>query len=253
MEISKAKIKLYASLSLKKHRQKEGLFVVEGTKCVCDTLQYFDLEAVVATAEWFAQHRDLCLADEKCMQATHRNLEQISSLSTAPDVVAVYRIPERILDESLLEKDLTLVLDGVQDPGNLGTILRMADWFGITQVVASTDTVDVFNPKSIQATMGAISRVNVFYTDLVEFLKSKSHIPVYGTLLEGRNIYESEIENRGFIVMGNEGNGISSEVRKLIDKPLLIPAYPGDKVTSESLNVGVATAITVAEFRRRKQ
>lgn len=251
MEISKAKVKLYASLSKKKHRQEEGLFIVEGTKCVLDTIEYFSLDALVATAEWFENHSDLVIADGLCLKATRHQIQQISSLSTAPEVVAIYKIPSWQINDALMEEELTLVLDGVQDPGNLGTIMRVADWFGITQIVASSDTVDVFNSKSVQASMGAISRVKVFYVDLVEFLNAKSNLPVYGTLLEGKNIYESVIENRGFVVMGNEGNGISEKVRKLISTPLLIPAYPGDKITSESLNVGVATAITIAEFRRR--
>ena len=251
MELSKAKIKLYSSLAMKKHRQAEGLFVVEGTKCVLDTFNYFLVEAVVATNDWYEQHVDINLPEDRCLKATHKQLEQISSLSTAPDVVGIYRIPDWKIDYDLINEDLTLVLDGVQDPGNLGTIMRIADWFGIRQIIASNDTVDVFNTKTIQATMGAISRVKVFYVNLIDFLSQQKGLPIYGTLLDGKNIYESELANKGLIIMGNEGKGISEDVRKFITNSLLIPAYPIGAITSESLNVGVATAITISEFRRR--
>ncbi len=251
MELSKAKIKQYASLSVKKHRLAEGLFVVEGTKCVLDTLDYFSIESIVATNEWFELHNSVELPEEKCMKATHRQLDQISSLSTPPDVLAIYHLPKWEIDYNLMKQDLTLMLDGVQDPGNLGTIMRIADWFGIKQIIASYDTVDIFNPKTIQATMGAISRVKVFYADLAEVLSGMNELPIYGTFLDGKNIYECDLSNRGIIVMGNEGKGISSGIRKLVTDSLLIPSYPIGEITSESLNVGVATAITVAEFRRR--
>ena len=253
MELSKAKIKLYSSLSKKKYRQAEGLFVVEGTKCVLDTIDYFSVETIVAVNEWYEQHCEIKLPEDRCLKATHRQMEQISSLSTAPEVIGIYRIPEWKIDYDSIENDLTLLLDGVQDPGNLGTIMRIADWFGIRQIIASPDTVDVFNPKTIQATMGAISRVKVYYTSLTEFLSQRNDLPVYGTLLDGKNIYETELSDRGLIIMGNEGNGISEEVRKFITESLLIPAYPVGATTSESLNVGVATAITISEFRRRSK
>lgn len=250
MEISKAKIKLFSSLSIKKHRKEENLFVVEGTKCVLDTIDYFDVYAIIATHEWLERHR-VDVDENLIMSATQAQIKQISSLSTVSEVVAIYYLPKWVLNEKEIENELTLVLDGVQDPGNLGTIIRIADWFGIHQIIASNDTVDVFNPKTIQATMGAISRVQVIYSDLISILKKYRHIPVYGTLLEGDNIYHKELKSPAFVVMGNEGNGISSEVRKCITEALFIPSYPGNVKTSESLNVGVATAITMAEFRRQ--
>ena len=251
MEISKAKIKLFSSLSIKKHRKEENLFIVEGTKCVLDTIDYFTPYAIVATKQWAETHRDK-INEEVLMTATPTQISQISSLSTASDVVAIYQLPEWELDKCQLEDNLTLVLDGVQDPGNLGTIIRIADWFGIHQIIASHDTVDVFNPKTIQATMGAISRVKVIYTDLKALIETYSNLPIYGTLLEGENIYEKSLKSPAFIIMGNEGKGITPAIRDLISEGLFIPSYPGDVETSESLNVGVATAITIAEFRRQE-
>ena len=143
--------------------------------------------------------------------------------------------------------------DGIQDPGNLGTIIRIADWFGINHIFCSTQTADAFSPKTIQATMGAISRVKVHYTNLVELINDlPKGTPVYGTLLDGNNIYEQELENKGLLIMGNEGNGLTPEIREKLNARLYIPSYPKDSETSESLNVGVATAILCAEFRRRK-
>lgn len=251
MEISKAKIKLFSSLSIKKHRKEENLFIVEGTKCVLDTIDYFTPYAIVATKQWSEMYRDK-IKEEVLMTASPTQISQISSLSTASDVVAIYQLPEWELDNRQLEDNLTLVLDGVQDPGNLGTIIRIADWFGIHQIIASHDTVDVFNPKTIQATMGAISRVKVIYTDIKKLIEKHSDLPIYGTLLEGENIYEKSLKSPAFIIMGNEGKGITPTIRRLISEGLFIPSYPGDADTSESLNVGVATAITIAEFRRQE-
>lgn len=250
MEISKAKIKLFSSLSAKKHRKEENLFVVEGTKCVLDTIDYFEIHAIVATKKWLENHLP-DIDHNLILTATPTQIKQISSLSTASDVVAIYHLPNWTIDQSQIRNQLTLVLDGVQDPGNLGTIIRIADWFSIHQIIASPDTVDVFNPKTIQATMGAVSRVKVIYTDILNVIGNNKNIPVYGTLLEGENIYHKQLKSPAFIIMGNEGNGISHDVRNSITEALFIPSYPGDVKTSESLNVGVATAITIAEFRRQ--
>ena len=176
-----------------------------------------------------------------------------ASLLNAPQqVIALFRLPAADCNLDALTSQLTLVLDRVQDPGNLGTIVRIADWFGIRNIVCSCDTVDVFNPKTVQATMGALARVRVTYTDLVPFLKSlPDGFPVYGTFLEGDNIYQLDLPQKAIIVMGNEGNGISEEVERLVNSKLFIPSFPPNEPTSESLNVAVATAITCAEFRRR--
>ena len=179
-------------------------------------------------------------------------LKQTSLLQTPQDVLAVFKIPEHNCGLEIARTELVLALDGIQDPGNLGTIVRIADWFGIKHIFCSNDTADIYNPKATQATMGAISRVELHYIDLAKELKQLSkQIPVYGTLLNGNDIYKSELSNNGIIIMGNEGNGISKEVCSLITAPLYIPSYPADAPTSESLNVAVATAITCAEFRRR--
>jgi TrmH family RNA methyltransferase len=162
----------------------------------------------------------------------------------------VFYQPESI-EEINIENELSLALDGIQDPGNMGTIVRLADWYGIHHIFCSRDTVDVYNPKVVQATMGALARVKIHYLDLVVFLTQNKYLPVYGTLLDGENVYEQEITAGGIIVMGNEGNGIRPEVEKLITKKLYIPNYPSGNPTSESLNVAIATAIICAEFRRR--
>ena len=162
-----------------------------------------------------------------------------------------YEIPKKEIDEDSIANGLTLLLDRVQDPGNLGTIMRVADWFGITQIICSKDTVDVYNPKVVQATMGAISRVSVNYCDLSQFINSHAQLPIYGTFLDGDNIYETRLTSNGLIIMGNEGQGISSQIEQLVTHKLLVPSFPIDRPTSESLNVGTATAVVLAEFRRR--
>lgn len=234
--LSKSQIKWVRSLLQKKHRDAEGVFVAEGQKCVNDLLSAFEL-VLLATPD----------------NATPTEIEQMSSLRTPQGVIAVFRKP--IPDTQYLSSDLMLALDGVQDPGNLGTIIRTCDWFGVHDILCSRDTADCYNPKVVQATMGALARVRLHYVDLPEVLTElrQQGIPLYGTLLDGRNIYDTNaIPNKytGVIIMGNEGKGISEAVRSLITHPLRIPSYPPDAPTSESLNVGIATAITLAEFRR---
>ena len=248
MELSNGIMKWVHSLSQKKHRDRERCFVAEGAKCVLDTLGYFKVRYLFATSEWVDLYGKRCKVD--AMVVSKRQLERMSMLKTATDVIAVYDMPEKT--EALdVEEGLALALDGIQDPGNLGTILRIADWFGIKYVFCSKDTVDVYNPKVVQATMGAISRVNVAYCDLTGLFAAHRNMPVYGTLLDGDDIYAKQLATSGFIVMGNEGNGISDAVRRCVTNRLLIPSYPAGEPTSESLNVGMATAIVVSEFRRR--
>lgn len=234
--LSKAQVKWVRSLQRKKNRDAEGVFVAEGQKCVNDLLSAFEL-VLLATPD----------------NATPTEIEQMSSLRTPQGVIAVFRKP--IPDTQYLSSNLMLALDGVQDPGNLGTIIRTCDWFGVHDILCSRDTADCYNPKVVQATMGALARVRLHYVDLPEVLTElrQQGIPLYGTLLDGRNIYDTNaIPNKytGVIIMGNEGKGISEAVRSLITHPLRIPSYPPDAPTSESLNVGIATAITLAEFRR---
>lgn len=253
MELTNSLRKLIASLESPKHRRETGLFMVKGHKCVADTLNYFELAYLAATFDWLKHNRNLLPDGFDPMQVTSRDLERMSGLSSAPDVVAVYYLPQRTLDVENINNKLIIALDNIQDPGNLGTIIRTADWFGIDTILCSQSTVDCFSPKVVQATMGAISRVRVYYCDLVETLGVlKEHMPVYGTFLDGNNIYNETLSPNGVIVMGNEGRGVTGEVATQISHKLLIPPYPVGIATSESLNVAVATAITVAEFRRNE-
>ncbi len=246
-ELTNSMRKTYASLSTSKGRREHSLFMVQGTKCVMDTIYFFEVFTVLATHKWIEVHKDIVNRHDVTIVRTP-DLERISTLSAPPEVIAIYKIPER--DYPVLKNGLSLALDGVQDPGNLGTIIRVADWMGVTDIIASPDTVDVWNPKVVQASMGAISRVKVYYTPLPAFLV-KFPLPVYGTFLDGENIYSSQLTADGVIVMGNEGKGISEDVARTVSRRLFIPSYPPDRPTSESLNVAVATSITLSEFRRR--
>ncbi len=242
--------KIVASLGNARNRREEGCFVAEGTKCVIDTWHSFKCKYLFATAAWIEQYGKE-LPGAHPIVVKRADMERMSQLSTPTQVLAVYELPQTIFEEKVLASNLVIALDRVQDPGNLGTIIRIADWFGITDIVCSPETVDVYNPKVVQATMGAISRVRVHYLDLADLIKANPNIPVYGTFLDGRNIYETSLTPHGIVVMGNEGQGISDEIGRLIKRRLFIPSYPQERPTSESLNVGMATAITVAEFRRR--
>lgn len=249
--ISKNKIKYIRSLDQKKHRNEEKVFVAEGNKLVADLLFAFESELIIAKPAWMATQgdipaRELLVADEE-------DIRKASFLKTPQDVIAVFRQPVWSLDEVQPCKELVLVLDGVQDPGNLGTIIRLADWYGIGHIICSTDTADVFNPKVVQATMGGLARVKVHYTDLATYLTGQieNGVPVYGTFLDGENMYSKELSSTGLLVMGNEGNGIRPAIESIITEKLFIPNYPEGRETSESLNVAMATAIICAEFRRR--
>ncbi len=254
--ISRALVKLIRSLEQKKFRVQQQLFVAEGPKVVGDLMATMQPRQLVATASWLHEHRAEVSAcpQSAVSEVTGEELRKVSFLQHPQQVMGLFPIDlsEGTLAGVAPARQLCLALDGVQDPGNLGTIIRIADWFGIEHIVCSSDTADVYNPKVIQATMGSIARVQLHYTDLAAWLMALSEeIPVYGTLLDGENIYAGTLENRGVIVMGNEGKGISPEVRRLVSHRLLIPSYPADRATAESLNVAIATAITCAEFRRR--
>ena len=250
--ISKNIIKQIKSLEQRKFRKLEGKFVAEGNKLVEDNLNAMKCHRLVATAQWWESHAYARTLAEECFEVTREEMERTSLMQTPQDVLAVFYIPKV---SSLIPhpSSLIIALDGIQDPGNLGTIIRLCDWFGIHDIVCSTATADCYNPKVVQATMGAIARVRVHYLDLPAYLAEAraKGVNVYGTFLEGTNIYQTELSECGIIVMGNEGNGISDEVKAIVSHKLNIPSFPTDSVTSESLNVGIATAITVAEFRRR--
>ena len=236
--ISKNQIKFVRQLEQKKYRKKEGLFVAEGPKVVGDLLRAgFKAHTIFATSEWESQGQTF-------LEVSDEELRRVSFLQHPQRVLALFFIPTESVPSV---SSLSLALDDVQDPGNLGTIIRIADWFGIDTIYCSENTADAWSPKVVQATMGSIARVNIIYTDLQELI-SKAKVPVYGTLLDGQDIYTQELSKEGIIVMGNEGNGISAPIRKLINRKLLIPQFHEGP---ESLNVAIATAITCSEFRRR--
>ena len=251
--ISKNQIKFVKQLEMKKYRQREGLFVAEGPKVVGDLLAAgFEPHSIYATEEWnisLTPHLSKATGrrvsgNPLTTRITPDELRKLSFLQHPQQVLAVFRLLSPLTSPP---SPLTLALDGIQDPGNLGTIIRIADWFGIDSIVCSLDTADAWSPKVVQATMGSIARVGIIYTDLKEYLNHTT-LPVCGTLLDGSNIYTQELPQEAIIVMGNEGNGISPDIRQLVTHRLLIPQYrPG----AESLNVAIATAITCAEFRRR--
>lgn len=246
--------KLIASLKQTKYRRAEQLFVLEGTRAVIDTVPFFTVVYLVATAQWLDEYGNSLPAGMPTPLVAKRDeMERMSSLTTPQGVLAVCRMPEHSGAVVPAKGELLLALDCVQDPGNLGTIMRVADWFGVTRILASTDTVDVYNPKVIQASMGAVARVEVHYCNLAETLQLLSaKMPIYGTFLDGDNIYNAQLSSAGgVIVMGNEGNGISAAVGKCVNSRLKIPTYPSTRETVESLNVSMATGIVLAEFRRR--
>ncbi len=242
--ISKNQLKYIRQLEQKKYRRREGVFVAEGTKVVGDLLLRYRPEAVFATADWQAP------AGITPQLVTDDELRRISFLQHPQQVLALFPLPANC-KPSTLNLELSIALDGVQDPGNLGTIIRIADWFGISTIICSEDTVDAWNPKVVQATMGSIARVNIIYYNLSDFLDTlPADFPVYGTFLDGENIYTQQLTPDGLIIMGNEGNGISEAVRTKVNRRLLIPDFHQGP-TADSLNVAIATAITCSEFRRR--
>lgn len=250
MNLSKNRIKYIHSLELKKIRKQEKVFLAEGHKLVEELLGRFKCRFLVATSEWLTQNNPSVYVEE-IHEVSEEELAKASLQKSPQQVLAVFEKSNDYYDKELFNNSLCLALDDVQDPGNLGTILRIADWFGIEHIFCSPNTVDVYSPKAIQATMGAIARVQVHYTPLMELITSLNNIPIYGTFLDGENIYSQSLSNNGIIIMGNEGNGISREIEKLVNRKLFIPNYPKERSTSESLNVAIATAITCAEFRRK--
>ena len=246
--LSKAKIKDIRALEIKKKRDEQSLFVAEGNKLVAEILHSFECELLIARSSWMATQGDIPV--KELVLAEESDIRKVSFLKTPQDVLAVFRKPQHSLDDANPESQLILALDGIQDPGNLGTIVRLADWFGIENIICSPDTADIYSPKAIQATMGALAHVKIHYANLTDYLEKHKDTPVYGTFLEGENIYKKQLSKNGIIVMGNEGNGIRPETDHLINEKLYIPPYPPGHETTESLNVAVATAIICAEFRR---
>jgi TrmH family RNA methyltransferase len=240
--VSKNQIKLITSLQQKKYRKQEQLFFAEGVKVVQELLNSnFELQDLFTTKQDF-----LTVPKNKVHAISEAELKKISALTTPNTCLAVFKIPKA---KEMVEKGLIVALDDVRDPGNLGTIIRLCDWFGIETLFCSEESVDIYNPKVVQATMGSISRVNVVYGNLETFL-SQTKLPIFGTFMDGKNIYQEELPKEGIIIMGNEANGISTSVEKLVSDRIAIPRFGNLQVT-ESLNVATATAIILSEFKRK--
>jgi TrmH family RNA methyltransferase len=252
--LSKNKIKFLQSLERKKIRDQERLFLVEGDKMVNEAIRSgFAVELICATEAFLISNSVPPDAAGEIIRVTHDELEKASLLQSPKNALAVVKIPDHQFSKNSIARKLSLALDCIQDPGNVGTLIRIADWFGIEQLLCSKDTADCYNPKVVQASMGAIFRVKVHYLDLKKALREAvgGGIPVFGTFLDGEIVYKHPLASEGILVMGNEGNGISPQVEELIAQRLFIPPYPEGQKNSESLNVATAAAICCAEFRRR--
>jgi RNA methyltransferase, TrmH family len=250
--ITKSQIQFVQSLKQKKYRDLHRCFVAEGSKLVLELAESrFSVRQIFATTDWL---RDTHFATGIAVEEVKPfEMERISALSNPSPVLAIVEMQEEAPEPTSRFEDLTLVLDGIQDPGNMGTIIRIADWFGIREVICSTDSVDLYNSKVIQATMGSITRVKVNYVELAGFFEAlEVGVPVYGMMLEGENLYTAEPTPNGMIVIGSEAHGISHKLTGYITHRLTIPFYPADRdYHAESLNAAVATGIVCAEFRKR--
>lgn len=237
--VSKSQIKLITSLQQKKYRLHHQLFVAEGKKTINELLNsHFELYTLFTTEPFNSNAKDEILITEK-------ELKKISFLKSPNKSLAIFKIPTKTLQ---IEEELVLALDNIRDPGNLGTIIRLCDWFGVKNLLCSKSSVDCYNPKVIQASMGSITRVNVHYVDLYKFIKD-TDLPVFGAYMDGENVYKSNLPNKGVLIMGNEANGISEPIEQLISKRISIPQF-GSSQNTESLNVATATAILLSEFKR---
>ncbi|MDR1197739.1 MAG: RNA methyltransferase [Prevotellaceae bacterium] len=247
--LGKAKIKQIKSLEYKKFRDEFGLFVAEGEKLVSEILQSnLQIDSLFCLPGTILPNHNI-----QANVISESEMKRISFLKTPSAAFVTAKIPDRKINISHIGDSLSLVLDGVQDPGNLGTIIRLCDWFGIQNIVCSLKTADCFSPKAVQATMGAICRINVFYVEPDDFFNNiDKNISIYGTFLDGENIYDAKLSQQGLIIMGSEGKGISPETEKHVNQKLCIPCFSDSATKSESLNVSVATAIVCSEFKRRK-
>ena len=252
--ISNNQIKFINSLKQKKFREQHGCFLAEGSTLVNEFLGgAFQLRQIFSTADWAQQQSDQATSFP-IEEITLSDMGRISSLASPSPVLAVVEIPVQAVDKASWESDLTLVLDDIRDPGNLGTIIRIADWFGIPQVICSPDTVEQYNPKVVQAAMGSHARVNVVTQEIGDILHGlKSEIPVYGLMLNGKHLNEENLTQHGFILIGNEAHGISKALSRFVSHKLTIPFYPAERAQhAESLNAAIATGIVCAEFRKRE-
>lgn len=251
--LSKQITKIIQNLEKKKFREKYNLFKIEGEKLVAELLRSpLAVHAIIAYPEWIQANGHL-LGKNQVLETDEKGMKAISNFQSLPHVMALAEIPNHPYHPDEVAGTLSLVLNGIQDPGNLGTILRIADWFGVSHLLCDRDCASIYNPKCVQASMGAIFRVHAYYLDLPETirqLKAKG-MPVFGTFLDGENIYTSPLPSQGLIIMGNEGKGIAEDIGQLADFRLTIPNFTPTGASSESLNVGVATGIILSEFKRR--
>lgn len=251
--LSKQITKIIQNLEKKKFREKYNLFKIEGEKLVAELLRSpLAVHAIIAYPEWIQANGHL-LGKNQVLETDEKGMKTISNFQSLPHVMALAEIPNHPYHPDEVAGTLSLVLNGIQDPGNLGTILRIADWFGVSHLLCDRDCASIYNPKCVQASMGAIFRVHAYYLDLpaaISQLKAKG-MPVFGTFLDGENIYTSPLPSQGLIIMGNEGKGIAEDIGQLADFRLTIPNFTPTGASSESLNVGVATGIILSEFKRR--
>ncbi|WP_121966861.1 RNA methyltransferase [Myroides sp. N17-2] len=240
--VTKNQIKLIKSLHQKKYRKEHQLFIAEGVKVISELVK----SSLVLQHIYCTEELDFGVPTSQLTLVSNDDLNKMSALSTTSNCLAIFKCAnEQQVDYS----DLIVALDDIRDPGNLGTIIRLCDWFGIKNIICTNETVDVYNPKVVQATMGSISRVNIVYGDLPTLILDGGEVPVYGTFMDGENIYQKNIVNHGIIVMGNEANGISKEIEELVTEKIAIPRY-GNLQQTESLNVAMAASIVLSEFRR---
>ncbi|WP_026775714.1 RNA methyltransferase [Polaribacter sp. Hel_I_88] len=241
MSISKNQLKLITSLSQKKYRQKNGLFIAEGIKVVNEFLNSsFQVDMLLATDDF-----ETTISSDKIVRISEKDLQKISNLKSPNKVLGLFKIPD---EKPLQEKGLIVVLDAINDPGNLGTIIRLCDWFGVTQLICSKDTVDCYNQKVVQASMGSLTRISIKYIELESYLQ-ETNLPTFIADMNGENVYSSTLPKEAILVMGNEANGVCEELKTLIKNKISIPRF-GETQETESLNVATATAILLSEFKR---
>ncbi|MFD2529396.1 TrmH family RNA methyltransferase [Polaribacter marinaquae] len=241
MSISKNQLKLITSLSQKKYRQKHNLFIAEGIKVVNELLKSsFEVATLFCTNDY-----ETNLTEDKIVRIDETDLKKISSLKSPNKVLGLFKIPKL---NSINASGLIVALDAINDPGNLGTIIRLCDWYGVTQLICSTDTVDCFNQKVVQASMGSLTRIAINYVNLEAYL-NETHLPTYIADMDGDNVYKTQLPAEGILIMGNEANGVSNQIKKIISNKISIPRF-GEVQETESLNVATATAILLSEFKR---
>ena len=241
MSISKNQLKLITSLSQKKYRQKHNLFIAEGVKVLNELLNStFEIETLFCTDDFEAT-----ISEEKVVRISETELKKVSTLKSPNKALGIFKIPK---EKAVQNFGLTIALDAINDPGNLGTIIRLCDWFGVAQIVCSKDTVDCYNQKVVQASMGSLTRVSIHYTDLENYI-TKSNLDTFIADMDGENVYKTKLPKEGILIMGNEANGVSKEIKSLLQYKISIPRF-GETQETESLNVATATAILLSEFKR---